>query len=225
MPAIRYRSPRVRTDPRRLLPIAIALGLAAVVLGSAIGAMPAQIASRWAHLPAALQRELRAHDALWRALTTEQQRAFRARVAQWEALSQATRRERREHWKAWRALPTDQRLQVQAAALAYATLPPDEQQALRAEFAQRDAIERHGWLLGPALGLDFPALTPILLQVPPQQRGPVLAALRAMTPAERIDLAMLAQRTAPQQRDALRRELISTATTNRSAWLRARLDR
>ena len=207
-----------------MLPTALALALTAVVLGSAIGAMPAQIESRWAHLPAALQRELRAHDSLWRALTVEQQHAFRQRFAQWDALAQATRRKRREHWQAWRALPTDQRLQVQAAALAYATLPPDQQQALRAEFAQRDGVERHGWLLGPALGADFPALQPLLMQVPPLQRAPLLAALRAMTPAERIDLAMLAQRTAPQQRDGLRRALLSTSAANRAAWLQAQLD-
>jgi hypothetical protein len=200
------------------------LALAALVLGTAIGAMPVQIQSRWAHLPAAVQRELRAHDAYWRALTVEQQHAMQERLAQWDALAQATRRTRREHWQAWRALPADQRLQVQAAALAYAALPPDQQQALRAEFAQRDAAERHGWLLGPALGQDFPALQPLLLQVPPRQRTPLLAVLRAMTPAERVDLAMLAQRTAPQQREGLRRALLSTSAANRPAWLQAQLD-
>jgi hypothetical protein len=150
---------------------------------------------------------------------------MRQRLAQWDALAPKTRRARREHWLAWRALPADQRLQVQAAALAYTALPSEQQQALRAEFDQRDAAERHGWLLGPALGADFPALQPLLLQVPSPQRVPLLAALRAMAPAERIDLAMLAQRTAPQQRDALRRELMSTSAANRSAWLQDRLDR
>ena len=216
----------MRTEPPRrlrLLPLAVTLAFA-VVLGAAISAMPAQIQARWAQLPAAMQRELRAHDALWRALTADQQRDMRQRIAQWDALPQATRLERRERWQAWRALPIDQRLQVQAAALAYATLPTDQQQALRAEFAQHDAAERHGWLLGPALGQDFPALQPLLLQVPPRQRVPLLAALRAMTPAERLDLAMLAQRTAPQQREGLRRALLSTSTANRPAWLQAQLD-
>lgn len=208
----------------RRSPSAFVLALVAAMFAAGLAAMPVQLQSRWTHLPAALQRELRAHDALWRSLPAARQHAFRQRLAQWDALPQATRRERREHWQAWRALPAGQRLQVQAAAWAYATLPPEEQLALRAEFAQRDAAERHGWLLGPALGADFRALQPLLLQVPPLQRAPLLAALRTMTPAERVGLAMLAQRTAPQQRDALRRDLISTAAANRSAWLQARLD-
>jgi hypothetical protein len=217
----------VRVDPRRrrLLPVAFALALVAAVFAAAISAMPAQIQSRWAHLPAALQRELRMHESLWRALPPGQQQTLRQRLAQWDALAQATRRERRERWQAWRLLPADQRQQVRAAAVAYAALTPEAQRALRTEFAQRDEAERHGWLLGPALGADFPGLQSLVLQVPPLQRAPLLTALRAMTPAERIDLAMLAQRTAPQQRDALRRELISTAAVNRSAWLQARLDR
>jgi hypothetical protein len=215
----------VRTERARfrLLPVAVTLGLAAI-LATSIGAMPAQIQSRWAHLPAGLQRELRAHDLLWRALTVEQQRALRQRIVHWDALPLADRRRRREHWQAWRALPADQRLQVQAAALAYAALAPNAQQALRAEFAARDEIERHGWLLGPALGADFAALQPLVQQVPLPQRAPLLAVLHAMTPAERIDLAMLAQRTAPQRRQALRRALLSTSAANRAAWLQAQLD-
>jgi hypothetical protein len=214
----------VRTERARFrLPVAATLALAAV-LATSIGAMPAQIQSRWAHLPAALQRELRAHDSLWRALTVEQQLALRQRIVHWDALPLADRRQRREHWQAWHALPADQRLEVQAAALAYAALAPDAQQALRAEFAARDDVERHGWLLVPALGADFAALQPLVQQVPLPQRAPLLAVLHAMTPAERIDLAMLAQRTPPQQRQALRRALLSTSAANRAAWLQAQLD-
>jgi hypothetical protein len=54
---------------------------------------------------------------------------------------------------------------------------------------------------------------------------PLLAALHAMTPTERADLAVLAQRTPPQRRDALRRGLLSTSDANRAAWLQAQLER
>jgi hypothetical protein len=46
-----------------------------------------------------------------------------------------------------------------------------------------------------------------------------------MTPTERADLAVLAQRTPPQQRDALRRGLLSTSDANRAVWLQAQLER
>ena len=218
-----------RAEMRGLLSL-LALALAStmslsLMLATArnVTAMPAQIQARWPHLPAALQHELQARETLWLGLTPDQQHDLRQRLVQWDALPRAIRRDRRERWQAWRALPADQRLQVQAAALAYAALPPQQQQALRMEFLHRDAAERHGWLLGPALGADFPALQPLVLQVPALQRAPLLIALRAMTPAERVDLAMLAQRTAPQQRDALRRALLSTSTANRPAWLQAQL--
>lgn len=112
-----------------------------------------------------------------------------------------------------------------AAARAVAALPAAEQQALRAGFAALDASERHDWLLGPALGAGMVALHPLLLQVPAVERAPLLATLRAMSPAEREGLGMLAQRTAPQDRDALRRALLSTSQTNRASWLQSQLDR
>jgi len=107
----------------------------------------------------------------------------------------------------------------------FAALPVERQQALRAQFAQLDATAQHGWLLGPAVGADFGALQPLLLQVPPPQRAPLLAVLHSMTPAERADLGMLARRSAPAQRDALRRALLSTSAANRAAWLQAELQR
>ena len=196
-----------------------------LALAASAAALPPQLEQRLPQLPAALQQELRAHDAAWTALAPAQQQALRQRIGDWDALPAAVRRDRRERWQAWRALPPDQRLQVQAVALAFAALAPESQQALRAQFALHDVSERHGWLLGPALGADCASLQPLLLQVPATQRAPLLATLRAMTVAERLDLAMLAQRTAPQQRDALRRELLSTAAANRTAWLQARLAR
>ena len=207
---------------RRPEPIVLVLLLAA---GAAAVALPPPLQSRIDHLPAALQHELHSHDATWNALTQEQQQALRARMAAWDALPEARRRQPREHWQAWKSLLPQERLQVQAAADRFAALPIARQQALRAGFAQLDATTQHGWLLGPALGADYATLQPLLLQVPPGQREPLLAVLRAMTPGERADLGRLARRSAPAQRDELRRALLSTSAANRAAWLQSELER
>ena len=105
------------------------------------------------------------------------------------------------------------------------TLPTADRAALRERFAELTATEQRGWLLGPRLGADYAALSPLLMQVPPEQRAPLLAVLRVMSPAERADLAVLAYRTPAQERDALRRALLETTDANRAAWLRLRLER
>jgi hypothetical protein len=203
---------------------AIAL-LSLLLAGAAALALPPSLQSRMTQLPASLQHELRFHDAAWIALNPAQQQALRRRVAAWDALPDAAHRQQRERWQAWTALPASERAEVQTAAGRFAALPIEQQQALQAQFAQLDATARHGWLLGPALGADYAVLEPLLLQVPPEQREPLLAVLRAMTPVERADLGVLARRTAPAQRDDLRRALLSTSSANRAAWLQSELAR
>ena len=82
---------------------------------------------------------------------------------------------------------------------------------------------QRGWLLGPVLGADYPKLQPLIAQLPESQHAPLLRVLRALAPTERNDLAMLAQRTPPQERADLLRALISTAGASRAAWLQARV--
>ena len=199
--------------------------LSAALATTAVAALPATWREQLSKLPPPLQQQLRAREATLQALVPAQREALRQRLAAWDDLSIAERRERREHWQAWQSLPAHEQWQLRAAATAFAALPPPQQQALRQRFAQLDDTTRRGWLLGPALGADFDRLQPLLMQVPGSQREPLLAVLRAMTPAELDDLATLAQRTAPPQRDALRRDLLSTSAANRAAWLRLRLDR
>lgn len=198
--------------------------LVLLTMAGATAALPAAIQQRIAALPAAPRQALRVRQATLDAMTDAQRRAFARRIAAWDALPIPMRRERRERWQAWLALPLEQQLQVRSAAAAYAVLPAVQQQVLRQRFEALDGSQRHGWLLGPALGADYTALQPLLAQVPATQRDRLLAVLRAMAPNERIDLGVLAQRTPPQQRDALRRALLSTSIENRGAWLRLRLD-
>jgi hypothetical protein len=98
-------------------------------------------------------------------------------------------------------------------------LPADQQQALRAQFEAIDRSERRGWLLGPSLGADYPALQPLLAQLPEAQHTAMLVALRALTPAQRKDLAVLVQRTQPQDRERLRIGLLGAPAAQRGAWL------
>lgn len=145
------------------------------------------------------------------------------RVAEWDALPSAERGARRERWQAWQHLPEAQRAAVLDAAARFSALPPEEQQALRMRFAQLPAGDRRGWLLGPRLGLAWPRLQPLLMQVPADEREPLLATLHELSPLQLDDLATLAQRTPPQERDALRRGLLAAAHADRTAWLQERL--
>ena len=201
----------------------VALLLAAVATAGA--ALPPALQAQLSKLPPPLQQQLRAREATLQALASSQREALQRRALEWDALPLAQRRELRERWQAWQALPAQQQWQLRTAATAFAALPPEQQQALRARFEALDESARRGWRLGPTLGADYTRLQPLLMQVPAAQREPLLAVLRAMTPAELDDLATLAQRTPPPQRDALRRDLVSTSAANRAAWLRLRLDR
>jgi hypothetical protein len=145
-------------------------------------------------------------------------------MARWHALPPAVQAERREQWQAWHALPSEQQARLRSAAIAYAASSESERRWLQERYAALDRSEQRGWMLGPALGADYMHLQPLLAQVPAAQREPLLAMLRVMTPAERSDLAVLAQRVAPQQRDALRRDLLATNAGNRAAGLQLRLE-
>src|SRR5690606_7491582 len=128
----------------------------------------------------------------------------------WDALPHAERGERRERWQAWRELPAGERAALRASALRFAALAPDGQAALRARFDALDASIRHGWLLGPDLGADYPRLHPLVAQVPPDARAALLDALRGLDAQAREDLAVLASRTPPQARAELRVELLAS---------------
>ena len=158
------------------------------------------------------------------AMSSEQRVQFGQRLAEWKALPLAEREDRRARYQAWLQLGEAQRARLRAVAAEIATFPPQRQQALRTQFDALDTSQHRGWRLGQALGADYEKLQPLLAYVPPVQRLPLLAALRAMTAEQRAGLAVLAQRTAPQDREALRGELLALSPADRAAWLRHRLD-
>ena len=72
------------------------------------------------------------------------------------------------------------------------------------------------------LGAEWPGLEPLLMQVPQQERRPLLDVLQSMPRAQLQQLATLAQRTPPQERAALRAELVAMPAAGRAEWLRKR---
>lgn len=211
----------MRRDVRALLACAL-LAVAAAPLAQTVSRAARE---RIAQLPSAQRDAFYRRDAMLRAMGAAQRTAFDRRVAAWHALPETERRQQRERWQAWQALPAAERARITSAAQAFAALPVQAQLDLRARYAQLDDAHRRGWLLGPTLGADWAGLQPLLMQVPAEQRDPLLAALRAMSPQQRADLSVLAQRTPPQARARLRGALLATPASRRGAWLVQQLER
>lgn len=218
-----------RADPGRRWPwTRLSIAMLVLLLAGTAMATPSLLDDYRTVLPL-LQPERRAELLArardWQSRTAAERDALVRRAAQWDALPRAERDVRRQHYQAWRALTPDERARLQALSRRVQAMPAEDAAALRAQFDALDASERRGWLLGPLLGADYPALQPLLAQVPPDQHAALLQVLRAMPAAQRADLAILVHRTPPQGRDALRRELVSTAAGQRERWLWERLGR
>ena len=128
-------------------------------------------------------------------------------------------RDRHERQSAWQQLDALQRQRVRDAAIEFAALPADEQARLRVEFGRLDRSEQRGWLLGPDIGAAWPQLSPLFSYVPEDERQPLLGILRELDENQLAMLGRIAWRTPPEQRDALRRQLIAVPAANRAAWL------
>ncbi|QWP77192.1 DUF3106 domain-containing protein [Lysobacter sp. K5869] len=188
-------------------------------------ALPPELERGLDTLPAPVQARIRANGQRWDGWSEAERHDFAQRAAQWNQLSAAERGARRERYLAWQALSSEERAQTQAAAARYAALPAEQQHALRAQFDALDRSERRGWLLGPGLGADYPALQPLLAQLPQAQHPAMLAALRGLSAEQRKQLAVLVQRTPPQERERLRADLLATPAAQRGTWLHDALAR
>ncbi|MCK6232326.1 DUF3106 domain-containing protein [Stenotrophomonas indicatrix] len=141
-------------------------------------------------------------------------------AAAFAQLDPAQQRQRRSDYAAWRALPEGERERIRQAAARFAALPADQQQRLRAQFQAQDQAFREGWRLGPQLGAEFPKLHGLFGFVPPQQRDAVLAVLRQLSPPQLAQLALVAQRTPPQERDSVRSAFLTVPAAERDTWLK-----
>lgn len=129
-------------------------------------------------------------------------------------------RQRRADYAAWRALPEGERERIRQAAARFNAMPADQQQRLRLQFREQDQAFRDGWRLGPQLGLEFPKLHGLFGFVPAEQREAALAVLRQLSPAQLAQLTLVAQRTPPQERDAVRAAFLGVPAAERDAWLK-----
>ncbi|MBA0222945.1 DUF3106 domain-containing protein [Stenotrophomonas maltophilia] len=129
-------------------------------------------------------------------------------------------RQRRADYAAWRALPESERERIRQAATRSAALPAAQQERLRSQFQAQDQAFRDGWRLGPQLGVEFPKLHGLFGFLPPQQRDSALAVLHQLSPAQLAQLALVAQRTPPQERDAVRSAFLAVPAAERDAWLK-----
>ncbi len=190
------------------------LVLAALGLAATLAAAPAPVA-----VP-----EVRQREAMLERLTPRQRREFGQRLAAWDALPRAEREARRMRYLAWKQLTPGERAELHALAVQVAAFPPERRQALRAQFDTLEEVQRRGWRLGPTLGRDYAALFPLLAYVPESQQQPLLARLRGLDAEQRADLALLVQRTPPQERAALRSDLAASPQATLAVGLHRKLD-
>ena len=140
--------------------------------------------------------------------------------AEFAQLDTQQQRQRRADYAAWRALPEAERERIRQAAARFNSLPADQQQRMRQQFQAQDQAIRAGWRLGPQLGLEFPKLHGLFGFVPPEQRETALAVLRQLNPAQLAQLALVAQRTPPQERDTVRSAFLAVPAAERDSWLK-----
>lgn len=147
------------------------------------------------------------------------------RMQRWDALPARARGEQRGRWQAWRALEPGERMQLRAIGLRVRQLSMEEQQALQDRFASQSSDARAGWWLGPRMGRDWPRVAALFGYVGDAERERLLRFLRDATPQDIDACARLAQSTPPEEREALRAELLAQPNAQRGAWLQARLQR
>ena len=209
---------------RRWSMYALAMLLATAAMHAGATA-PDEVSALLPRLQQDTRADLQRRASQWAGWSEAQRVSFQQRLHAWDALPRAERDATREHYHAWRDVPAAERADVMSAASRFKMLPAEHQQALRERFDALDGSERRGWLLGPVLGGDYPALQPLLAQVPLEEHASLMRVLRGMTASQREDLAVLIQRSAPQDRARLRSELVNVDADSISDWLWVRLDR
>ncbi|PPU99037.1 hypothetical protein XpopCFBP1817_03395 [Xanthomonas populi] len=145
--------------------------------------------------------------------------------ARWNALTPAQQAELRARYAAWKGLTATDRVVLRQARERLHALPADQQRALRTQFTDMDRLHRDGWRLGSQLGAFYSPLQPLIGYVLPAQRDALLSVLRSLDAGQLEQLALLTQRTPPQDRDALRDALLAEAPATRNAWLKRQLAR
>ena len=145
--------------------------------------------------------------------------ASTAAPAGFAQLDPQQQRQRRADYAARRALPEAERERIRQAAARFNALPADQQQRMRQQFRTGPGVPRR-MAAGPAAGPGVPKLHGLFGFVPPEQRESALAVLRQLSPAQLAQLTLVAQRTPPQERDAVRSAFLAVPAAERDSWLK-----
>ncbi|WP_449465617.1 DUF3106 domain-containing protein [Stenotrophomonas humi] len=185
---------------------------------------------RWLCVPLLLSTALVAHAVVPAALPASVESTAPAANVQtpqaaWATMTPQLKRELRARYAAWQALPEGERQRIAQAAAALAAMSATQRDALQAHFQGMDQMHRDGWLLGPRLGAFYAKLQPLLGYLPAEQREPMLALLHQLDAAQLEQLSLISQRTPPQERAALREQLLALAPAQRAAWLQQNVAR
>ncbi|WP_269789880.1 DUF3106 domain-containing protein [Stenotrophomonas sp. Iso1] len=189
-----------------------------------------KIDCRWLCVPLLLSTALVAQAAVPTALPASVEQiapvaSVQTPQAAWATMTPQLKRELRARYAAWQVLPEPERQRIAQAATALATMPVAQRDSLRARFQGMDQMHRDGWLLGPRLGALYAKLQPMLGYLPAEQREPMLALLHQLDAAQLEQLSLISQRTPPQERAALREQLLALAPAQRAAWLQQNVAR
>lgn len=218
----------MRPDRRLAIGLVLALAMLPAAAFQQLDASQRQLlaplAGAWAGLDDATRARLRANATHWQRLSPAARKELVQRMQAWDGLPAAHRARWRAPFAAWEALPPDEQAQLRRLAKQVAALPEAERRVLRASFDALPQDERADWWLGPTLGADFAGLRPLFAFVPENERPPMLALLRGLSPQGRSDLKELARRLQASDREKLRRDLLAAPPGEREALISSRLD-
>lgn len=155
--------------------------------------------------------------------TADDASALAQRRQRWDALPPHARGAQRGAWQAWRSLPAAERVRLRATGMRWGMLADDERVALLARFDALPADARRGWWLGPEMGRHWPRVAPLFAFAPEAERVALLALLRGADSEDIDALERLAQITPPEERDALRLDLLRVPAAERRAWMLAKV--
>jgi hypothetical protein len=173
--------------------------------------------TRWPALNSEHQQRLRDNARAWLQLTPEEREQFKARIGAWEAMPPGERARLRERYEAFLLLPPEERQRLRRGFQRFRDLPPEQRRRLRQEFERMSPAERRAFLLGAQARDTADTARRAFAFVPPEERPATLQMLRELSREDRQRLRDLVPRLAPEQRDALRRDLLQRDPAQRSA--------
>ena len=92
---------------------------------------------------------------------------------------------------------------------------------MRAEYAALDPRSQQDWAMGPRLGAQLPGLRPLLAFVPAGEQAALIAAIEALSDADRLALAERVAGMGTAERAALRGKVLAATPAQRTALLDA----